>query len=642
MSTVITNARLLGILVGSCVLMTSEVQAADPPSPKLTFAFRPGQKDVEYDTPPASEFSKCKVSVERTAKTSGWVVTGPAGEVLRRFIDTNGDNVVDQWRYFQRGLEVYRDIDSNFNNKIDQSRWLNTAGTRWGIDSNEDGRIDSWKVISAEETARQAVEALIQGDSTILKSLLIDAADIRTLGLSGEISGKLLKSVADPDKKLRAAIASSKSINAKTKWLRFDSSRPSLIPAGDGKTTKDTTIYENALAIVEANGNAVLVQIGEMVRVGDSWKLTRVPQPLEGDTVRITVSGILMQPPTTAPAAGGTTVASVSPETQKLLEALRDLDGTSPAANADRTSLASFNAKRVDLLAKLVETARTDEERSQWTRQMIDGIASAVQTGSFPAGLTRLKRIESDIAKTSPKSSIRPYVTYRRLLAEYTLDLQQATTERRQELQVQWLKNLEAFATTYPTADDAPDAQLQLAVANEFAGNVTDARKWYDRLISQHTESNAGQRAVGAVRRLDLQGQQFILSGKGLSGRTVSAADYRGKVLLVLYWSTWCKPCTEDLPQIRALYAQYQDLGFEILGVNLDATVDPVAPYMKQHRVTWQQIREEGGLEGKPAKAYGVISLPTMMLVGRDGKAIKSSVSVAELKQSLPEWLKAK
>ena len=54
------------------------------------------------------------------------------GKILRKFVDTNGDNIVDQWGYFNDGVEVYRDIDSNFNGKADQYRWLNTAGTRWG------------------------------------------------------------------------------------------------------------------------------------------------------------------------------------------------------------------------------------------------------------------------------------------------------------------------------------------------------------------------------------------------------------------------------------------------------------------------------------------------------------------------------
>ena len=52
--------------------------------------------------------------------------------ILRKFVDTNGDNVVDQWSYYKDGVEVYRDIDSNFNGKADQYRWFNTGGTPLG------------------------------------------------------------------------------------------------------------------------------------------------------------------------------------------------------------------------------------------------------------------------------------------------------------------------------------------------------------------------------------------------------------------------------------------------------------------------------------------------------------------------------
>ena len=103
--------------------------------------------------------------------------------MLRRFSDTDGDNVVDQWQYYNQGIEVYRDLDSNNNNKVDQSRWLNTAGTRWGLDTNEDGQIDSWKMISAEEAGRLAVEAMIAGDVKTLETLLISPGDIKTLGI---------------------------------------------------------------------------------------------------------------------------------------------------------------------------------------------------------------------------------------------------------------------------------------------------------------------------------------------------------------------------------------------------------------------------------------------------------------------------
>ena len=100
--------------------------AVEPPSAKLCFSFQPVQKSIEYEIVAEAQYSACKVRVERRGKGSGWVVEGPSGQVLRRFVDTNDDNLVDEWRYYQHGLEVYRDVDSNFNNKVDQARWLNT------------------------------------------------------------------------------------------------------------------------------------------------------------------------------------------------------------------------------------------------------------------------------------------------------------------------------------------------------------------------------------------------------------------------------------------------------------------------------------------------------------------------------------
>ena len=154
--------------VSCCVLVVAlgvpggprAVLAEDPPQARFMLEkFRPLQAGVEYERPDADDVGKCRVAVDRTRAHRGWKVVGPAGQVLRRFLDTNQDNLVDQWRYYQNGVEVYRDIDANHNGKVDQSRWLNTGGSRWGVDSNEDGRIDSWRRISAEEASQVAVEA---------------------------------------------------------------------------------------------------------------------------------------------------------------------------------------------------------------------------------------------------------------------------------------------------------------------------------------------------------------------------------------------------------------------------------------------------------------------------------------------------
>src|SRR5690606_33099144 len=102
----------------------------------------------------------CSIDAESDGETTSWVVRSPSGTILRKFQDTNGDNKVDRWCYFKDGIETYRDIDSDHNGKADQYRWLGTAGTRWGVDDNEDGRIDYWKSISPEEVSAEVIAAL--------------------------------------------------------------------------------------------------------------------------------------------------------------------------------------------------------------------------------------------------------------------------------------------------------------------------------------------------------------------------------------------------------------------------------------------------------------------------------------------------
>ena len=632
----------MGGLVCGWLLASAPAFAAEAPSPKQALSLRPVQRDVEIETPDARAAEQCKITLEKHGKSSDWVVTGPEGQILRRFADSNGDNVVDQWRYYLNGLEVYRDIDSNFNQKVDQFRWFNTAGSRWGVDTNEDGRVDAWKTISAEEASREAIRALAGQDETILAPLLVTKDDLSKLGIKSELAEKILDNVSGPGPKLKKIVGQSKVLNAKSKWMRFDCSMPAVVPADQLGARSDVTVYENAMAIVEGGSEPVLVQIGEMVLIGDTWKLTRLPHPIEGNAVQVAEGGLLMQPAVAAVAAPGapTTSVEANPKVQKLIEELQALDKDSPAPTAGPKAYARYNNQRADVIQKLLDASTTDEEKEQWTRQLIDAVTAAVQTGSSPDGVKRLDKLNTDLKKKSPKSPLVAYVAYRRLLADYSVELQDASADERNKLQDRWLKDLEAFVKAHPRAEDAAEAELQLGITEEFNGKVKEAREWYAKLVEDHPEAQAAQRAKGALHRLDIKGQALKLHGAGLNGGSVDIASYKGKVVLVLFWATWCKPCTDDLPEFRALYEKYHDRGFEVIGVNLDSEKDDIQPYLKEYRVTWPQIYEPGSFESAPARTFGIISLPTMFLVGDDGKVINRSVTVADLKAALPDLLK--
>lgn len=635
--------RIVGLLVAVAGFagFADTSRAADPPSAKAILgAYKPSQRGVDYEIPTEEELARCKVEVERRGKISGWVVYGPAGQLLRRFVDTDGDNQVDQFRYFNHGIEVYRDLDTNANNKVDQCRWVNLGGSRWGIDANEDGTIDSWKVLSAAEASREAIDALVTRDVAKMTALMVTADDLKRLNIDAATSEKILETAGSPTTGMRDVLSKTKVIAPKTKWMKFDVASPSRVPADDVRGGDDLEVYENAMAIVETGPNqSALVQIGEMIRVGEVWKLTQVPQPVEGESFAITAGGLLMQP-SLGDVAAAEAGPPPTPEMQGLLEELQKLDETQPGPTAPAKAFTDYNARRADLLTKLVSFSKTDDQKGQWMRQLIDGLAAAVQTGSYPEGQTRLNAIEASLRESSKSSDLIPYVVFRRVQCDYTLAMQkEEDLEKRQDLQKKWLASLETFLKDYPKSEDAAEAMLQLAVTEEFNGRSSESQTWYRKLVADHASSQAGQRAAGALRRLDLKGKPFALSGNSLSGGPIDVSRLKGRVTLVLYWATWCEPCKEDLPALRAFYDQYKSKGFEIVGVCLDATREPVGPFLQSSKVTWPQIYEEGGFQSRPALEYGVISLPTMFLVDKEGRVASRNASVQELKILLPQLL---
>ena len=158
------------------------------PTAEQALKLTPIQEGVDYDRPTPEEAAKCKISVKKIDGHVGWVVESPDGTILRKFVDTNGDNVVDQWSYYKDGVEVYREIDSTFNGKVDQYRWFNTGGTRWavekkGADRQAAGKNMSWKVISPEEVTAEVVAALAKQDVERFSRLLLTPEELQSLGL---------------------------------------------------------------------------------------------------------------------------------------------------------------------------------------------------------------------------------------------------------------------------------------------------------------------------------------------------------------------------------------------------------------------------------------------------------------------------
>ena len=102
---------------------------------------------------------------------------------------------------------------------------------------------------------------------------------------------------------------------------------------------------------------------------------------------------------------------------------------------------------------------------------------------------------------------------------------------------------------------------------------------------------------------------------KDLAGNPLTLTAYKGKVVLVDFWATWCGPCVNELPNVLAAYKKFHDQGFEIVGISLDEEEAKLTGFLKDQGMTWAQYFDGKGWENKLAVRYGIQSIPATFLL---------------------------
>jgi thiol-disulfide isomerase/thioredoxin len=626
MKRLITSKAAVLLIVGAALLPQRSWGAT--PSVQQALKLTPTQSGVDYDRPTPEQAAKCKIVAKKIGGHVGWIVEGPDGMTLRKFVDTNDNNVVDQWSYYKDGLEVYRDIDSNHNGKVDQSRWFNTAGSRWGVCSREDGAIDSWKTISAEEVTAEIVAAIATHDAQRFNRLLLTSTELRSLGLGKARAESIAEKLDKASTGFKAMSTRQKTITPDTNWVQFSANRPGIVPAGTDQSTKDVRVYEHVVAIVEGGGKHSQFQIGTLVLVGDAWRVIDTPGDSPSD-------GFFFQ--ASLPTRNDVPAEAPSEALQKLLADLSSLDAESAKATTSEQQT-QYTGRRADLLLRIADATKNADDRSTWLRQLADMIGGAVQTGTCPDGADRLKSLYEKLRRNSADKNLAAYVRFRQLTAGYALAMQ-APKPDFNKIQAEWQKTLEQFVNDFSGSPEAGEAMLQLAITQEYSGQEDDARKWYGRIAREHPDSPAGKKAAGAQTRLDSVGKTIAVSGQSPLGSPVDSASYRGKVVLIQYWASWSGPSKADMPTLKELWNKY-GRSFTIVGVSVDSDVEKLKAYLAENPLPWPQICEQGGLDSRPANALGILTVPTMILLDQEGKVVSRNISTGDLEAELKKLIR--
>ena len=200
----------------------------------------------------------------------------------------------------------------------------------------------------------------------------------------------------------------------------------------------------------------------------------------------------------------------------------------------------------------------------------------------------------------------------------------------------------------YPTADYVEPSLLMLGLAYDKAGEHDKADPLYEKLVNrtrdhgrsryseiaqqlleQDRDARTGELADASAADTGPSASQFInkpaldFQVTDLWGESLSLSQYRGQVVLLDFWATWCSPCIAEMPNVKRTYAKYKNQKFEIIGISSDQSTAPLEAYIADKGLTWRQYWDNNDRIGN---MYNVRSIPSTFLI--DGAGIIRQVNL--------------
>lgn len=133
---------------------------------------------------------------------------------------------------------------------------------------------------------------------------------------------------------------------------------------------------------------------------------------------------------------------------------------------------------------------------------------------------------------------------------------------------------------------------------------------------------------------------KFPAGMKTTDDKDLSLERFKGKVLLVDFWATWCPPCRAEVPNLVKAYKEFSPKGFEIIGISFDESREKFDEYVKENSMPWPQYFDGKGWQNEVGPTYGIQSIPTMYLLDQAGKVVTNDVRGEKLEEELKKLLK--
>lgn len=154
---------------------------------------------------------------------------------------------------------------------------------------------------------------------------------------------------------------------------------------------------------------------------------------------------------------------------------------------------------------------------------------------------------------------------------------------------------------------------LALTVSLLLAGGMAQAGEHYWKALGIERPSR------------ETFGADFTLPD--LNGRKVRLKDFRGQVVFLNFWATWCIPCRAEMPAMEKLHREFKDKGLVILALNFRESLEEIKPFVRELQLTFPILLDR---DGKVSDRYQVFGLPTSYFLGRKGEVLGTAVGARD------------